>query len=149
MGTMVIESIGFGKIEVEQDKIIQFPQGIPGFVDSHQFVIIPIGEDVPFSYLQGVDNENLSFLVVEPFDFYPSYEFTISESVKEELAIESEDQVIILTLLSVQDNLSTATANLLAPIVINTKMARGKQIILHDSNYSTKHRLLPESVEGE
>ncbi|MEX1028741.1 MAG: flagellar assembly protein FliW [Paenibacillaceae bacterium] len=147
---MVLETAVFGKIEIEQDKILQFPQGIPGFVDSHQFIIIPIADDVPFSYLQGVDNEKLSFLVVEPFLFFPSYEFTLNDIVKEELEIDSEDQVLVLTLISVQDDLATATTNLLAPLVINAKTATGRQIILHDTEYTTKHRLVAAApVEGE
>jgi flagellar assembly factor FliW len=147
---MVLETAAFGQIEIEQDKVLQFPRGIPGFVDSHQFIILPIADDVPFSYLQGVDNEKLSFLVVEPFLFYPGYEFILSESVKEELKIQSEDEVLVLTIVSAQGDLATATTNLLAPLVINANTAIGKQIILHDTQYTTKHRLIADAaVEGE
>jgi flagellar assembly factor FliW len=149
VGTIVLETVVFGKIEIEEDKVIQFPHGIPGFETSQQFVLIPIGEDIPFSYLQCIDNEQLSLLVTEPFGFHPTYEFTISDILKEELHIETEDQVVVLAVVSVQDNLADATINLLAPLVINHKSALGRQIILHDTNYMTKHRLLPEPVKGE
>ncbi|MEX2415532.1 MAG: flagellar assembly protein FliW [Paenibacillaceae bacterium] len=146
---MVLETVVFGKIEIEEDKVVQFPHGIPGFEESQQFVLLSIGDDIPFSYLQCIDNEKLSLLVAEPFGFYPDYEFTITDVLKEELHIEAEDQVVVLTVVSVRDHLADATVNLLAPIVINHKSALGRQIILHDSDYMTKHRLLPESVKGE
>lgn len=73
-----------------------------------------------------VQNEKLSFLVTEPFGFHPSYEFTISDALKEELHIEAEDQVIVLAVVSVQDNLTDATINLLAPLVIKHKSALGR-----------------------
>lgn len=57
MGTIVLETEVFGKIEIEKDRVVQFPQGIPGFEDSRQFVLIPIGDDVPFSYLQGIGSK--------------------------------------------------------------------------------------------
>ncbi len=149
MGTMVVETVVFGKIEVEEDKVIHFSHGIPGFEESQQFILLPIGDDIPFSYLQCIDNEQLSLLVTEPFGFHPSYEFTITDSLKAELHIEAEDQVVILAVVTVQDNLADATINLLAPIVINHKRAVGRQIILHDTQYMTKHRLLPEPAQGE
>jgi flagellar assembly factor FliW len=149
MGTVVLDTVVFGKIEIEQDQIVQFTQGIPGFEDSHRFVLIPVGDDVPFSYLQCIDNEKLSFLVTEPFAFFPDYEFVISDNVKEELRIEAAKQVAVLTIVSVQGKLTDATVNLLAPIVINHQTSIGRQIILHDSAYMTKHRLVPASAKGE
>jgi flagellar assembly factor FliW len=144
-----LDTTVFGKIEIEEERIIRFPHGLPGFEDHRSYILIPLEEDVPFSYLQSLDNPELSFLVTSPFYFYGNYEVVLSESLREDLQIVSEDQVVIVTVASVRDSLDSATINLLAPIIINLDTLLGKQIILHDSPYTTKHRLLTAPVEGE
>lgn len=149
MSTLELETVIFGTIEIEKDKIVHFKHGFPGFEEHKQFILIPISDEVPFSYLQGIDDTNLAFLVSLPFDFFPTYEFVLSNDLKEELQIETEDQVVVLTIVTVQESLNDATVNLLAPIIINQQAGIGKQIVLHDSEYTTKQRLLPEQAVGE
>lgn len=144
-----LETSIFGKIVIEEDQIIRFSNGLPGFDDYRSFILIPLEEDVPFSYLQSLDNSELSFLVTSPYYFYQNYEVVLSESLREELQIVSEDQVVIVSIVSIQNSLEDATINLLAPIIINLHTLLGKQIILHDSSYTTKHRLRHAPVEGE
>ncbi len=138
---MIIEAVQFGHIEIEEDQIFIFKQGIPGFTKYTRFAVIEV-EDTPFSYLQSTEEGKLAFLLVDPFSFHPKYEFDLPLSAAEELQVDSLEQVMVRSIVTVKENLETATMNLVAPIVINTDMKTGKQVILPSTNYTTKHPLV-------
>ncbi len=132
-----------GEIDVHDDAIITFPHGLLGFEDVRKFTLINIGDDIPFTYLQAVEIGELAFVVTNPFLFYPEYEFELSEIIKQELGIEKSEDVVLVSMITIKNGeLKDATINLLAPIIINARRAVGKQIILHDSTYNTKHTLV-------
>jgi flagellar assembly factor FliW len=68
---MIIQSSLLGEIEVDEERIIKFPEGIPAFENEKQFVIIPMEENGPFYYLQSVTNPDLCLIMAQPFAFFP------------------------------------------------------------------------------
>ena len=150
---MKIESIRFGEIEVEEEQILHFSNGIPGFLDEKAFVHIPYDLESPFSFLQSTTEANLSFLLVDPFAFFTDYEFIIEDGVTKELGLSLENPPQVFLIASVKEKLTDMTVNLLAPIVLNGVNRTGKQLILDKPEYSIRHRLFPdgppsEAVEG-
>jgi flagellar assembly factor FliW len=139
---MEISTVRFGDIDIQEIEIINFKQGIPGFEQLQQFVIIRPNLELPFSFLQSVDDGEVAFIVVSPFVFYPEYEFEISEETKQELAIKEETDVLVWNIVSIRESLEDATINLLAPIILNNRDRVGKQIILQGTNYAVKHKLI-------
>lgn len=139
---MQISTVRFGDIDIQETEIINFKQGIPGFEQLQQFVIIRPNLELPFSFLQSVDDGEVAFIVVSPFVFYPEYEFEISEETKQELAIKEETDVLVWNIVSIRESLEDATINLLAPIILNNRDSVGKQIILQGTNYAVKHKLI-------
>ncbi|WP_141506476.1 flagellar assembly protein FliW [Paenibacillus luteus] len=121
-----------------------FSQGIPGFEHLQQFVFVEIGDDLPMKLMKAVDDQDVSLLVTSPFLFYPEYEWDLPESSKEELKLQVEGDIQIWTIVTVLEDPSKATINLMAPIVLNTKNNQGKQLILHDSTYSPRTPLIRE-----
>ncbi|ALS24480.1 MULTISPECIES: flagellar assembly protein FliW [Paenibacillus] len=153
---MMVSTLQFGQIVVEEDHIITFPQGLPGFEEYRQYVILQSEADEPFSFMQSVDNHNLSFVITNPFLFYPSYEFQLPESVEEELGIKDAKDLMIWSIITVSSDIENITINLLAPVIINMATKIGKQVILHNTPYKTKHRLVdsaantvPSQMDGE
>lgn len=148
---MKINTANFGEIDIDESKIIEFKDGIPGFEDEKQFAII-LNEDPenPFHYLQAVDNSELSFIIMNPFDVFPKYDFEIPKVSKEKLGIENEKQVIVYTIVVVPENIEKMTTNLQGPIIINTDKKKGKQVILDDDRYGIKHFLFSKDpVKGD
>lgn len=143
---MIIETSSMGKLNVEKEQIFHFPKGIPGFEQETDFAIIEV-EEGPFSYLQSLKTDALSFLLTDPFLFLPQYEFELPKAEAEELEI--SEAVIIRAIVTLRDNLEQSTLNLLAPIVLNPDKRLGKQVVLHHSPYSTRHLLLGESPTAE
>ncbi|KJS85391.1 MAG: flagellar assembly protein FliW [Peptococcaceae bacterium BICA1-8] len=143
---MLINTRDFGEIEVQEEKIIHFPYGIIAFEEMKRFFIIESGqEDLPFCWLQSVDEGDLAFVLLNPFLFKKDYELEIPDGVVKELEIEKEEEVAVFSVIVVPEDINKITANLLAPIIINTKSFKGKQIILNNNKkYTTKHYILEE-----
>ena len=138
----------FGEIEAAEDAVIHFAAGIPAFEEEHEFLIIPYEEDSPYVFLQSVRTPELAFLMTMPLAFFPDYEFTIDDEVEQELELTSPEEVLIYAVLTLSGTeIRDLTANLIAPIVINAKTRKGKQIVLDRSSYTTKHRLFPAEKE--
>jgi flagellar assembly factor FliW len=141
-----VESSGMGTVEIEEDQILFFHRGLPGFHDYNRFVLLSV-VDMPFSYLQSLDNESLAFVVADPFSFYPSYEFDLSDSDLEELQVKTSEDLQVYGIITLTDNVDMATMNLVAPVVLNVEKKLGKQIILAASTYTTKHKLFQATNE--
>jgi flagellar assembly factor FliW len=146
---MIVNTLHFGKLEIVKDDIFTFSQGIPGFESLRQFVIIQPDTEVPFSYLQSVEQGEVSIIITNPFLFYPDYELQLNDKTQEELHIKQEKDVLVWSTVSVIERIQEATINLLAPIVVNVEKKLGKQVILHGSSYITKHRLIREGKTEE
>ncbi|MEC2064116.1 flagellar assembly protein FliW [Bacillus inaquosorum] len=142
---MIIHTKYHGQMNVKEEQIILFENGIPGFLEEKQFVILPLSEDSPFVTLQSVTSENLAFIVVSPFIFFKNYEFDLDESTAELLDIDNIEDVEVMTILTMAEPFEKSTANLLAPIIVNRKNMMAKQVVLHDSSYTTKHPIGGES----
>ncbi|KAB7665157.1 flagellar assembly protein FliW [Bacillus sp. B1-b2] len=130
-----------GEREFEEKEIIIFPQAIPGFPDEKKFIVLSLDEEGEFLVLQSVSNTQLAFIMTNPFNFIKEYDFTLENHVVELLEIESDKNVLIFTILTVKDPFDKTTANLQAPIVINSKKNIAKQVILNHQDYHTKHLL--------
>lgn len=134
--TIQIQTSIWGELEIQEESIYEFPKGIPGFDGETMFALIP-WEDTPFFYLQSTQHAELSFLVVNPFEFVQNYSFELSEGDKEELRI--QEQVSVFSIVTIQQEATKSTMNLLAPIVLNPVLRIGKQVVLHHSSYDTRH----------
>ncbi|MFY4775077.1 flagellar assembly protein FliW [Metabacillus sp. RGM 3146] len=130
-----------GEIEINEEQILHFESGIPGFLEEKQFVILPLKEDSPFLILQSVATSELAFVVTSPFIFFKDYEFNLDDSTADKLKLEKPEDVQVMVILTLQDKFEDSTANLQAPIVVNEKTNLAKQVILNDPAYKTKHKL--------
>ena len=129
-----ITTTRFGEIEEDESKIVHFAAGLPAFEDEHEFIIIPYDEESPYVFLQSAVTPDLAFLMAIPFIFFPDYEFRLEDDVLESLALERQEDLLLYTLLTIPGkDIREMTANLLAPIVINSRTNEGCQIVLDKS----------------
>lgn len=148
---MKLYASSFGEIEIDEENILTFPEGIPGFEDSKRYIIINNpDEENPFDWLQSVDNGDLAFVVINPFFVKPDYDIVIPESALEKLKIKDVSDVALYSIVVVPEKIEDMTVNLTGPIVINVREKLGKQIILDDHRYTTKHYIFKtEESRGE
>ncbi len=129
---MKINTTRFGEIEIEENKIIVFPLGIPGFDDLKRYVLIDYKD--PIQWLHAVDDPSVAFIVVNPFIMFPDYSVDIRDEEQLFLDIKVPDDLLILSILTVVNK--SITANLKAPLVMNTVNLKAAQIILDDERYA-------------
>jgi flagellar assembly factor FliW len=146
---MKIETKYHGEIEISEKDVVSFESGIPGFLDEKKFTVLLFSEESPLYILQSLTTPQLAFVCSNPFSFFKKYEFDLSDSIIEKLDIQSEEDIVVLVILTLQEDFQKSTANLQAPIVINTKKQVGKQVVISDSRYTTKHILNNSSIKQE
>ncbi len=139
--TITVHTVNFGDLEIPNDKVISFKEGLPGFPQIHRFAVLEKDELAPFRYLQALDHPPIALLVVNPFLVDSEYRFDVAESDMDEIQGGGTAEVSVYAVATVPENPEHATLNLMAPIVINEKTRLGKQIVLHHSSYSVKHPL--------
>ena len=145
-----VNTLRFGEIEVDEDNIVHFEDGIPAFEDEHEFLIIPYDEESPYVFLQSLTTPELAFLMTMPFVFFPEYEFELDDANQKKLGLTHQEDMLVHVLLTIPDGqVESMTANLMAPIVMNQVTMQARQIVLDKSPYTTKHRLFPVKKEDK
>lgn len=138
---MRVQTRYWGVQEVAEDRLVCFPQGLPGFPDCHRFVLL--GEQGgAFLWLQCVDDPEVALPVTDPFALVPGYEVPLEEDDVELLGVEAAQEVAVLVVVTVRSDPLRATANLAAPILVNTTRRVGRQKVLAEAPYSVRHPLL-------
>lgn len=142
-----IHTARFGEVSVDESRVIRFVEPILGFNQSRRYVILDHTEDSPFKWLQSVDEPDLAFVVTNPKLFNIEYEFEISDEAVSQLELKSAEDALVLTIVNIPEgDPAKMTANLLGPVIINQTQRNAMQIVLNDSTYSTKTRLIPDEL---
>jgi len=120
---------------------ILFEKGIPGFEDYKYFNVNVIKDNEKFYSIVSKEDDNIGFISISPFEIKKDYEIDLDDEFVKELDIKNEKDVLVLCLITLGKTLKDSTANLKAPIIINIKNNRGKQLILQDDKYKIKEPL--------
>ncbi len=136
-----------GEIDVQENEILNFENGIPGFDKLRKFALISRENDDPIQWLVSLENELVALPVINPWFVCIDYSLNLSQNDLQELSIENQADLKIVAILTIpREKPSETTVNLLAPIVINLKNNKAKQVIQEESPYSVKH-LVRDEIE--
>lgn len=135
-----------GDIEIKEEKIITFSEGIPGFEHLKEFILLQ-GSDSVFSYLQSIEDEDICFVITDPYYFKKDYVPTIKESYFEKLGEGGNEAFTLYAILTLKDKIENSTLNLAGPLLIHVENRQGVQVITEDEDYITKHKLA-DLIEG-
>jgi len=127
----------------QQDKILFFPSGVPGLPpELNRFELLSLAPDSPFYFLKSLQDENVGFILINPFFFFPEYEFDLPDEEAEALGLSSLEELAVFCIVNASRGLKYATVNLLAPVVVNVTTGEARQVVLADSRYGLRHPLL-------
>lgn len=111
--------------------VLEMAAGLPGFPDARRFVLMAWGEEgSPFSLLRSLDHESLEFLVAAPVVLFPDYAPELDDVDAGALGLLSAEDALVLVIVTVGEHAEDATANLLAPIIVNIHTLVAAQIAL-------------------
>ncbi|MBO5238294.1 MAG: flagellar assembly protein FliW [Lachnospiraceae bacterium] len=138
---MVAQTRLFGEVTIDDDKVLDFPNGIIGIEDKHKFAIIydvEKGEDTAIRWLQSMEDPYLALPVIEPFAILEEYNPIIEDALLEPIDNPKDEDIIVLLTLIISSDVTKVTANMKAPIVINSATCKGGQIIVENPEYESK-----------
>ena len=144
MGEEVIRftSARFGDQEVDREKVIAFPDGVPGFEQYKSYALFNDPDNEPFQWLLSLENPRLGFDVVNPMAIWSDYEPRISREDLQSLEVKNQGDIIILAVVTLADDPQSVTVNLSGPILVNMANLKARQLALLDDRYTTKHKVL-------
>ena len=139
---MIVNTKLFGTIDLAEDKILTFEQGMIGFESLKKFAILYDLENEKkhkVCWLQSLDEPQLAFPVIDPFLVKQDYNPEINDSNLATLGKIAEEKLSVLVTLTVPKDITKMACNLRAPIIINTETRKGAQIVSETLEYPVKY----------
>ncbi len=143
----------FGEVEVEDNKIIEFPNGIIGFPDLKKFTLMHDEEQgsSTIKWLQSIDEPGFAMPVMDPLVVCPDYKPEIDKDKIEGIGELTDEDILVLVTVTVPHDLTKMTVNLMGPFIINVKDMKGAQCIVDNDDYPVKfpiYDILQKNKEG-
>lgn len=152
---MKINTRIFGEIEIADEKIITFDNGIIGFPDMKRFTLLhdeEKGTGVGIRFLQSIDEPAFAMPVMDPLIVKPDYDPEVEDELLLSAGNLNEENVLVLVTASIPSDLTKMSVNLQGPIVINVDEHKACQIIVDGSLYPVKfpvYEILQARKAGE
>lgn len=142
LAAMQVASSRFGTLDATEDQLIRIDGGLLGFPDADQFVRLPVDDAEGWQWLQSTSDRDLAFLVISAFRFFPDYDIELPDGDVAALELDDPADADVLALVTIrhteEGGIASVTANLLGPLVINHRTGVGRQVVLSDSQHSTR-----------
>lgn len=139
----------FGTFDIAEDAVLSFPSGLLGFPEERRYVMLDHDTEVPFKWLQSLDNPELAFVVIDPLLFHADYRVELpAEAVAEVEGGESDDLTLTVILTIPSSDPLRITANLRGPLLMNPRTKLCKQLVLSD-DFPTRHPLFSVNPADE
>ena len=147
---MKVETSRFGTLDISEKEIVRFPEGLYGFEKETEFTLLPFNPNVesPMEWMQSLKSTHLAFVITDPYLYLPDYKIKLSVEDRKRVELEEDDLYLTHAIVTIPENYSEMTANLIAPLVINKDKGVAKQFVLTNMNYDTRHYLLPEEMRS-
>ncbi len=135
---MVIKTSRFGLVELKSEDVLTFTEGLLGFQDLRQFVLLDDPHDDIFAWLQSCELPSVAFPVLEPELFGHKYNISLNRTDLESLKLQATQAPAFLNIITIPDDPTQMTANIKAPIVINLEAKLARQCVLQDNHLAIK-----------
>lgn len=127
----------FGTLPVDKTNLLDFPEGLPGFEDLHQFILFREEDNDSILYLQSTEDPDVRLPLTSPHWFQVDYQVSLSDEEVKLLRMESNDEIAVLVTISEHgDQSSGLNANFHGPIILNTAKRVAMQKVLHEAHGS-------------
>jgi flagellar assembly factor FliW len=127
-------------VEVSDDRLIDFKNGLLGFSSYTQYILLQPDEDGVFYWLQSTEAAELAFVVTDPRLWVGDYEATIRTEQMEQLQLQNQDDAQVFVIVNKYDK--ALTANLQGPIIINLRSQKAMQLVLAEKRWNTRHEIV-------
>lgn len=145
----------FGEIEIADDKIIVFENGIIGFPDLKNFALIhdeEKGTSTGIRFMQSLDEPNFAMPVMDPLLVKPDYDPEVDDELLASAGDISSGNILVLVTATIPGDLTKMSVNLQGPFIINVDEHKACQIIVENGDYPVKfpiYEILKSRKAGE
>lgn len=148
---MKLSGTRFGTIEVEEQDVLTFPDGLVGFMETQKYVLVNTGDhESPFRWLQSLERPELAFLLADPDKYLSDYHPKLRNQDYIDLDMGYEVPYLIYVTANIpKGRPGDMTLNLTGPIIINALNRIGKQVVLEDQAYTIRHRVFAQKESKE
>jgi flagellar assembly factor FliW len=140
---MQIQSTRFGTIEIRDDAVLDFPDGLPG-LRGQRWAFVAKSDDSPFYWLHSVEDADVAVPVTSPWLFFSDYEVRVPEDEAHALGLHDPSDAYIVCVVRATEHLADFTINLAGPLIINAHSKVGRQVLNDAGGYSVRHPLFSE-----
>ena len=130
----------FGEVEYDPSNTVLFTEGLIGFENLRDFIVMPNRKDGPLFWIQSVDDPEIAFVLTDPTNFFLDYKVVPDRRERTKLGIEDADECHVLSVVTVPPD-RKVTLNLMAPILFAPTTNRAIQVALENSKYKTREPL--------
>jgi flagellar assembly factor FliW len=138
----------FGEVEFTETDVIEFPWGLPGFSDLRRFLALSLPEQPNFIWLQSVEEPQTALPAADPWQIFTDYEPKLPPYATEALELRNPEDFTILCVVIVTKGAEEMSMNLMAPIIVNLKTRRARQVMLENSGYGVRTPIPRKAAEG-
>jgi flagellar assembly factor FliW len=142
-----VDTKAYGLIEADEQQRIHFPSGVFGFEQLRDYALLD-AEQKPFYWLQALDARDTAFILVNPFLFMPDYELDIGDTELAEIGLEDPAKALVFAIVTIPLEGGPVTANLQGPLIVNKETRIGRQLVLNDQRWGTRHSLSGDNGEA-
>lgn len=135
---MIISTSRFGQVELKEEDVLNFPEGLLGFADLRSFVLLDDPSDEIFAWLQSCESPQVAFPVLEPELFMSQYKVNLTKGDLEGLNMTAQEKARYFSIITIPDDPTMMTANLKAPVVVNVEKRTARQCVLQDNNLAIR-----------
>lgn len=141
---MRIQTKIFGEIDIDEEKILHFANGIIGFPDLKDFALMydaEKGEKSNIRWLQSLQEPAFAMPVLDPLAVKPDYNPEVEDELLKPIGELNPDEMLVLVTLTAPKDITKMSVNLCAPIVIHTESRKACQIIVDNEKYPVKYMI--------
>lgn len=145
----------FGKINIDDNKVIHFVNGLVGFPEMTDFALIHDGDDEAgkgVQWLQSMQDGDFALPVINPLRILDDYNPVVEDELLTPLGELPQEDMLVLVTITVPQDITKMTVNLKGPIVINAKNCLACQVIAENEGMQVKfpvYDILKAKKEGE
>jgi len=139
-----IHSERYGELEVSEQQIFHFEQGLVGLQDIRRYALIGL-DDTPFYIMHALDQQ-LSFILLPAEKAVSDYGFTIDQETVDLLGVSKPEEVAIMLIVNIVDD--WVHVNLKAPLLFALERRTAVQYVVHDQNFPLRYPLPRKKKEA-
>ena len=147
--SMTIVTARFGEVTYTETDVFDFPWGLPGFAHLRRFLALSLAEQPNFVWLQSIDDPAIALPAADPWQIFPDYEPRMPGYATEALELHTAEDFTVLCIVVVTKDAEEMTMNLMAPIILNLKTRRARQVMLENSPYSVKTAIPRKQTQAQ